>query len=121
MVPTYLEVYKKEYNGLFDHYLTIFELINDIYLPRNVLYPGSYCHITPSLIYPRVVYVDNYKKIKNFFSDKEVLFFVEEKKKYEEDTAIEFYFIDYRSIIDERWINLYCLQEIFEKGRNTVS
>ncbi|NHJ84138.1 MAG: hypothetical protein FK734_01665 [Asgard group archaeon] len=101
MTPNYLEIYSKEYNGLSDYYLPIFELINTNYHPQNVLYPGSYCHITPSLFYPRVVYVDNFKKIKQFFHDKDVLAFVQENKIYEQEANIKFLFTDYRSSIDE--------------------
>lgn len=101
LMVTQLEIYKKEYGGLSDSYLVIFELINKKFHPQNVLYPGSYCHITPSLLYPRIVYIDNLKKIKNFFKDKEVLTFVKENKKYKKNSIIDFYFTDYRSSIDE--------------------
>jgi hypothetical protein len=101
MVPTHLEMFEKEYNGLLDHYLVIFELLKKAFHPHNVLYPGSYCHITPSLVFPRVVYVDNFKKIRNFFDDKEVVAFIQKNKKYKEKSKIHFYFTNYQNKINE--------------------
>ena len=97
-----LEYYMKEYSGLQDNYLKIFDLINKKYSTQKVLYPGSYCHITPSLLYPTVVYVDNYKKIKSFFDEEEVLNFVQKNKFYMEKSTIRFHFDDYRNEFGEK-------------------
>ncbi|MBD3192969.1 MAG: hypothetical protein GF308_20190 [Candidatus Heimdallarchaeota archaeon] len=97
MTDKFLDRYMKEYDGLNDYYLPIFELINKKYIPRKVLYPGSYIHITPSLVFPYVVYVDFTKGVKGFFKDESVLSFIENHKSYEESPELAFYFSDYRS------------------------
>mmetsp|Transcript_18177 Transcript_18177/g.21000 ORF Transcript_18177/g.21000 Transcript_18177/m.21000 type:complete len:264 (-) Transcript_18177:4-795(-) len=33
---------------------------------ENVIYPGCYIHVTPSFVFPKVVYVDSFKGKKNF-------------------------------------------------------
>ena len=96
-----IDYYIDEYNGLLDNYSKIFKLINNEYSPQKVLYPGSYCHITPSLFYPYVVYVDNYKKIRNFFTDDQVIAFIEKNKMYKEKAIMKFYFQDYKKDIEE--------------------
>ncbi len=47
----------------------LFELISKEYHSRNVLYPGCSMHVTPSFVFPNVVYVDKSKEAKDFFAD----------------------------------------------------
>jgi len=47
----------------------LFELISKEYHSRKVLYPGCSLHITPSFVFPHVVYVDKSKEAKDFFID----------------------------------------------------
>mmetsp|Transcript_60260 Transcript_60260/g.141959 ORF Transcript_60260/g.141959 Transcript_60260/m.141959 type:complete len:270 (+) Transcript_60260:56-865(+) len=48
---------------------------------HTVLYPGCHRHITPSLFYPSVTYVDNYAKLREFYLDPAVYTWVQENKK----------------------------------------
>jgi len=64
-----LILYKKYHIDRDDERLGLFLEIAKKFNIRNVLYPGSFVHITPSFIFPRVVYVDSYKKAKKFFED----------------------------------------------------
>ena len=60
---------------LYNHYyidrkferLNLFRQLKEKYGGKRVLYPGSFVHITPSFVYPDVVYVDNDPEAKKFF------------------------------------------------------
>ncbi|HRW35379.1 MAG TPA: hypothetical protein P5107_10025 [Thermotogota bacterium] len=80
----------------FDRYDVFLEISKQFSISK-VLYPGSYIHITPSMIFREVIYVDNAKKAKPFFNHKpEILEFIEEKKIYNEKSIIQFESKDYR-------------------------
>lgn len=75
--------------------INLIEGLVDKYRIKSALYPGSYIHITPSFIIPKVVYVDLDKKAKKFFSENEVYTYINKVKMYEEEAIIEFYAADY--------------------------
>ena len=57
----------KKYNVDKDYTsIGLFRELNKKYKIRKVFYPGSYVHITPSLIFPNVVYADSYKNTYKF-------------------------------------------------------
>lgn len=62
---------------------------------KSALYPGSYIHITPSFLIPKVVYVDLDKKAKKFFAENAVYRFINDQKEYEEEASVNFYPSDY--------------------------
>lgn len=67
---------------------------------KKAIYPGSYIHITPSLIIPEVIYVDTDKKaIKFFENEKEIINFVNNNKVYTESSIVKFQAKDYWSEI----------------------
>jgi hypothetical protein len=81
----------------FDRY-DIFLEVSKNYNIKKALYPGSYIHITPSLVIPEVVYVDSDKKAISFFENKEeIVKYVEKNKIYEEKSKISFESKDYNS------------------------
>jgi hypothetical protein len=82
--------------------LDLFQLLAEKYNVQRVLYAGSFVHVTPSFVFPDVVYVDNDNSAKKFFRDSKFLDFVEEQKSYPQDPKITFHFADYRNEIDER-------------------
>ncbi len=70
----------------------LFKAIQNKYGCRSVLYPGSFIHITPSFIFPDVVYVDSYPQAKRFFKDIDnVKKIIKLNKIYPEDCNIIFY------------------------------
>ncbi len=73
----------------------LFENLASRFDIRNALYPGSFVHVTPSLVFPRVVYVDSTKKAPAFFKDPGVLVFIKERKTYPGDPELLFYPQDY--------------------------
>ena len=79
----------------FDRYDLFLEISK--HFPINkAMYPGSYIHITPSMIFPEVLYMDNFKKTEAFFKNKsEILPYIEKQKIYKEKTTINFILNDY--------------------------
>lgn len=80
------------------HRFDLIKALVEAYGVTSALYPGSYVHITPSLMMPRVVYVDLDRKAKRFFSKKAaVAEFIEANKIYEGEASFDFYAADYGS------------------------
>ena len=62
----------------------------------RALYPGSYIHITPSLLIPEVVYVDTDKKAKQFFRNlAEIEQYINQNKRYKVESKIDFQGVDF--------------------------
>jgi hypothetical protein len=59
--------YKAQYIDLNIERAALFKAIRDQYHCRDVLYPGCSVHITPSLYFPHVVYVDQSDAAAQFF------------------------------------------------------
>jgi hypothetical protein len=94
-------LYKKYHIDKEDERLDIFRILAEKFKIKTALYPGSYVHITPSLVIPKVVYVDDYKKTKQFYNNPALYEFIFQKKQYKEEAEIGFHFKDYRKNIDE--------------------
>ena len=94
-------LYKKYHIDRNDERLGMFSILKEKYKINNALYPGSFVHITPSFVFPSVVYVDTNKPAKDFFNDPSVHDFVSKKKSYDEDSVISFHHKDYRKNIGE--------------------
>ena len=58
--------------------------------PQSVLYPGCHRHITPSLFFPRVHYVDSDGKVEDIYTDTKALDFVRDNREYAEEPEITF-------------------------------
>ena len=87
---------KKEYTSI-----GLFREIKKIFNPKRILYPGCYVHITPSLIFPDVVYVDSFRNTQEFYESFEVREFIEKNKEYSERAKLRFYHQDYNKDIPE--------------------
>lgn len=100
---------KKDPLALYQHYyvdrdferLDLFQLLLQKYNIQSALYPGSFVHITPSLVYPQAVYVDSDKQAKKFFASDAYLDFVSQHKLYPQDASISFYPQSYTDPFDE--------------------
>lgn len=81
-MPTFAEEYDKYFlSRQFDR-LGLFELLQTKYDIRKALYLGSHIHITPSLVFPEVVYVDSSEKFKQMIESEEAREFIEKNKQY---------------------------------------
>lgn len=97
-----LELYGKYYSSRNYELLELFTKINDNYHIRDVLYPGSFVHITPSLVFSHVVYVDSDKQAAKFFKDPFIYRFVEKNKQYPEQSRIDYHHSDFYKDFGER-------------------
>ena len=93
-----LETYLARYGeppGLQPDLLRVFRQIRDEFGCRRALYPGSYLHITPSLVFPSVCYVDSLKGIGRALADPELLAYIDARKSYTEEAEVRCYEQDY--------------------------
>ena len=96
-----LDNYLTNYGGLTDPYLQPLRLVKEKYKVERVLYPGSWIHLSPSLIFPYVVYVDFFSKMKSMFSDPELLDYIGTNSEIYGESIIQVHQQDYRDSIDE--------------------
>lgn len=76
--------------------LEMFKLLAQHYGLGHVLYAGSFAHITPSFVFPSVVYVDEDKQARKFFADPALAVFIAQHKTYPQDASVIFHSADYR-------------------------
>lgn len=101
MTKSALDLYKKYFQERQAERLNLFQIIAEKFSIQRVLYPGSFVHITPSFVFPEVVYVDNDKQAKQFFGKPEIFKFIAERKIYRQEAKVSFHFADYRNGFDE--------------------
>lgn len=73
----------------------LFRALNANFDIEKVFYPGSYVHITPSLIFPNVTYADSFRNTYKFFEQEETIEFIRKNKEYPEKPCIHFIQQDY--------------------------
>ena len=96
-----LEKYLSHYQGTNDLHLKPLRFIKNKYKVKRVLYAGSWIHLTPSLIFPYVVYVDSSTEMKSLFTDSELIEYIESHSETTGKPVIRFHQIDYRKGIKE--------------------
>jgi hypothetical protein len=99
--PKAFAAYKKYYIDRDYEQVDLFRLLKNAYGIANAVYPGSYIQISPSFIFPFVVYLDSDRKAVKFFQSKTPLEIVRNRKAYPEEPRIFFHGIDYRDLIGE--------------------
>jgi hypothetical protein len=80
----------------------LFRLIADEFDVKRVLYPSSFVHVTPSFVFPSVVYIDSDKQANKFFKTPEIHRLIEKRKVYPQEASFMFHFADYRDGFDEK-------------------
>ena len=78
----------------------MWRLLRDKFGITKAIYPGSYIQVSPSFIFPHVVYVDADKKAIKFFKGGSLNELVTARKEYPQEPKIVFHGIDYRELID---------------------
>jgi hypothetical protein len=74
----------------------LFQAIQERYHCTQVLYPGSSVHITPSLFFPHVVYVDQSATAREFFADMHsIRTYIDRNKRYKRRAYVRFIAQDY--------------------------
>jgi len=97
-----LEKYLSNYRGIDDPHLKAFRVIRKKFNVEGVLYPGSWIHLTGSLVFPYVVYVDFFAKMESMFNDPELLEYIETYSETANKPTIKFHRADYREGMEER-------------------
>jgi hypothetical protein len=96
MTPDYPRLYKKYFVDKGDERLGLFRLLAEKFSISSGLYPGSFTHITPSLVIPDMVYVDLDKRCKSFFGSDTTRAFVEANKEYARSASYRFHQADFQ-------------------------
>jgi hypothetical protein len=124
-----LEKYLSNYKGTNDLHLRPLKLIKNKYKIERVLYAGSWIHLTPSLVFPYVIYVDSFAEMKSMFSDSELIEYIQTNSETVGKPIIRFYQKDYRKGIKEEkesfdllislssgFVSQYCKSYLKKKG-----
>lgn len=90
-----LQLYEKYFVNNQSERPGLFRAIKEKYNCSSVIYPGSYIHITPSLIFSYTVYIDSDKRVQKFFDDPDVLEWVKSNKEYDKEPNIQAFQQDY--------------------------
>lgn len=96
-----LEKYLSYYGGLNDHYLEVLKLLRSNYQIKKAMYPGSWIHLTPSLVFPYVAYVDSFSKLKYMLNDQELLDYINRNSELSIKPVIKVHHMDFRGEIPE--------------------
>lgn len=95
------ELYKKYHVDKDYTSIGLFRELNKKFDIEKVFYPGSYVHITPSLIFLNVTYADLFRNTYKFFEDKETIDFIRKNKEYSGEPIIRFYQQDFNKSFNE--------------------
>ena len=87
--------------GCSDVLQPVFRKVRDRFQVQRALYPGSYLHITPSLCFPYVCYVDSLAGIADALASTDLQRYVAEHRDYPEAPEIWCYQQDYRTFTSE--------------------
>ncbi len=97
-----IDLYKKFYSDLQFERVGLFKAVQEKYNCQNVLYPGSFVHITPSFFFPHVVYIDRDPKAQAFFADRHsVLAYINSHKTYRRSAYFRFIAHDYAAAVPQ--------------------
>lgn len=90
----------------------LYRMVAKRYDIASALYPGSHIDITPSLVIPKVIYVDNFKGAISFFKSMELIKkYIFENKEYEEPCDIVFKGQDYTRELNIEPVDLVKVKE----------
>ena len=101
IMSSQLEKYLSYYGGAKDWHLQAFLILRENFSLNKVLYAGSWIHITPSLVYSHVVYVDLSLKMEKIFTDTQLLHYVSKNATYKGSPKIIFHQSDYKNDFGE--------------------
>lgn len=96
-----VQAYQKYYIDRDYEQIDLFRVLKSTYEITKAIYPGSYIHISPSFIFPDVVYIDSDKNAIRFFQSNQLIELVRERKEYNEEAMITFHGVDYKDLIEE--------------------
>ena len=96
-----IDLYHKHHTSKDYTSIGLFREVKKKFNPTKILYPGSYVHITPSLIFQDVTYVDSFKNTNKFFESNKVHEFIQKNKEYTDQPSFIFHHQDYYKDLPE--------------------
>lgn len=98
----------------------LYEAVAKEYDIHTEIYPGSHIDISPSMIIPKVTYIDNFKGAINFFKHIDIIKeYIEQKKEYEDECEIDFIGQDYTQSLRVEKVDLIISQYAGFVGQET--
>lgn len=98
MINKYINEYQ-QYVAKTGNRLKLYKLIVEKYNIKTALYPGSHIDIDPSLIIPKVTYIDNFKGAIKFFTNTNAISeYLEKNKEYNQVCEFDFIAKDYTKL-----------------------
>lgn len=94
-VRGFMNLYEKYHTSRADERFQLFELLRVELGVESGLYPGCFVHVTPSFVFPGMVYVDSDARARSFFDDGSAEAIVKKRKLFNEPARIEFVQQDY--------------------------
>lgn len=96
--------YKNSYmkTGADEIHREVFQATQRLLTPKRVLYPGCHRHLTASLAFSNVLYMDCDKKVADVYQDDACREFIMANKFYDEDPHFEFQCADVLLSFDQR-------------------
>jgi len=89
----------------------LYKVVADEYKIKTAIYPGSHIDITPSLVIPKVFYIDNFRGAIKFFKDLDsIKEFLERNKEYQDSCEIKFLAQDYNKALEIEKVDLIISQ-----------
>jgi hypothetical protein len=95
------QAYQKYYIDRDYEQVDLFRLLRDEFEVTRAVYPGPYIQISPSFIFPHVVYIDADKKAIQYFKTGALEEIVRERKEYPAEPQIVFHGTDYQKLIED--------------------
>lgn len=100
-----------EYRAKIGNRTELYRIVAKKYGIASALYPGSHIDIAPSLVIPKLIYVDNFKGAINFFKNIDLIKnYIAENKEYEGTFDIVFMGQDYTGELDVEPVDLIISQ-----------
>jgi hypothetical protein len=91
-----LSLYSQYHIERDDDRLGFFLRLSEQYTIKKVLYPGSFVHLTPALVFPCTCFVDSDRRAQRFFDSPEVFEYVSNHKIYKSEADYVFHSSDYK-------------------------
>lgn len=106
IIETYNDYVKKIGNRT-----ALYKAVAKEYNICSAIYPGSHIDIAPSMVIPKVTYIDNFKGAISFFKDMDsIKEYVEQNKEYAENSEIAFIGEDYSQPLKIKEVDLIISQ-----------
>lgn len=101
----------REYNDKIGNRIALYRAVAKKYQITSALYPGSHIDVTPSLVIPKVIYVDSFKGAVHFFKHMAIIKqYIDEHKEYETPCDIVFIGEDYTEALHIEPVDLIIFQ-----------